>query len=215
MSNNRQNGTAGSASPRTISRRGRPKEAPQPVSREAKLVATAILEVLAGVRTPDSAALATGLSVARYYFWEQRALEGLVMACEPCGDGRCSSPRHRIAALEKEVARLQQQCDRQHALTRAAQRTLSMPQLTASKAPAKTNGKGSAKTPRKRRPAVRALKAIATLKAAADVDGNSSGAVGTEVLQRSASSPSSPSAAGGAGGPVAPSATAGNQRTEE
>ena len=61
------------------SRRNRP----QPVSREAQRVAAAILEVLAGVRTPTEAAAAVGLSVPRYYLWEQRALEGLVRACEP------------------------------------------------------------------------------------------------------------------------------------
>jgi hypothetical protein len=42
-----------------------------------------ILEVLAGMRTPTEAATVVGLSVPRYYLWEQRALEGLVRACEP------------------------------------------------------------------------------------------------------------------------------------
>ena len=200
MSDDRQNVTANLMSPRAILRRGRPKESPYPVSREAKSVATAILEVLAGVRTPDAAAVATGLSVARYYLWEQRALEGLVMACEPRGEGRSSSPRYRIAALEREVLRLRQECARHQALARVAQRTLSMPQVTVPKAPAKTNGKGSGKTARKRRPAVRALKAIAMLKATSEPDcgSDSSGAIPPEVLQRSAVDKPSQTAACGA-----------------
>lgn len=50
---------------------------------EARRLAAVILEVLAGVQTPTSAALALGIRPPRYYFLEQRALGGLVSACEP------------------------------------------------------------------------------------------------------------------------------------
>ncbi len=60
-----------------------PKERPRPASREAQRLAAAILEVLAGVRTPTDAAAALEISLPRYYLWEQRALAGLVAACEP------------------------------------------------------------------------------------------------------------------------------------
>ena len=49
-------------------------------SREAKQLAAAILEVLAGARTPTEAALALNLSVPRYYQLETQALRGLVHA---------------------------------------------------------------------------------------------------------------------------------------
>ncbi len=57
-------------------------------SREANRVAAAILEVLAGVRTPTCAAEALAISLPRYYQWEERALEGLLLACEPRPLGR-------------------------------------------------------------------------------------------------------------------------------
>ena len=72
---------AGHAGP--VVRKKRSGMRPIPVSRDAQRVATAILEVLAGVRTPAEAAAAVSLSLPRYYLWEQRALEGLVRACEP------------------------------------------------------------------------------------------------------------------------------------
>jgi hypothetical protein len=49
-------------------------------SREARRLAAAVLEVLAGVRSPSDAARVLGLSLARYYQLEQRALAGLVTA---------------------------------------------------------------------------------------------------------------------------------------
>jgi hypothetical protein len=51
-----------------------PAPRPQPPSREAQRMAAAILEVLAGVRTPTDAASALGIGVPRYYIYEQRAL---------------------------------------------------------------------------------------------------------------------------------------------
>ena len=146
-----------------------------PVSHDAQRVATAILEVLAGVRTPTEAAAALSLSVPRYYLWEQRALEGLVRACEPRPKGKAAHERHQITVLEKEVARLRQDCARQQALVRASQRTIG---LTASAPPAtrpaaksggkviaKTAGAVAGKAKRKRRPVARALKAVAALQA--------------------------------------------------
>ena len=148
---------------------------PIPVSRDAQRVATAILEVLAGVRTPTEAADAVSLSLPRYYLWEQRALEGLVRACEPRPVGQVMGQRHQIAVLEKEVARLRQDCARQQALVRASQRTIGLaasgPPVTkpaakpVGKATAKVAGTVASKAKRKRRPVARALKAVAALQA--------------------------------------------------
>jgi len=168
------------------------------VSRDAQRFAAVILEVLAGVRTPTEAAAALSVSVSRYYLWEQRALEGLVRACEPRPVGKAASERHRIALLEKEVARLRQECARQQALVRASQRTigLAVSPPPAAKAAAKPGGKPGAKTAeaaagkakRKRRPVARALKAVAALQAApsqGETPANSSSANRAEVVQRS------------------------------
>jgi len=176
-------------------RQGRPAEPKQPVSREAQRFATGILEVLAGVRTPTDAAAAMGISVPRYYLWEQRALEGLVAACQPRGAGKIVSSRCQILALEKEIARLKQECARQQALVRVTQRTIGLAPPQAPKPTTKASGKAAGKKARKRRPAVRALKAVAVLRAASTAEdgGDSSGVPPSEVLQRSAvSNPSLP-----------------------
>jgi len=186
-------GSAPKGRPPGQRRSGRAKR-PEPMSREAQRMATAILEVLAGVRTPAAAATALGITVPRYYVWEQRALAGMVAACEPQAAGG-TSPRWRIAMLEKEVARLRQQCARQEALARAAQRTIGLAPAPVFKPAAKAGAKTAAhhgdkpagKRPRKRRPAARALKAAAALRAAPVADAplppNCSGVVATEVLQ--------------------------------
>jgi len=177
---------------------------PIPVSRDAQRVAAVILEVLAGMRTPTEAAAVVGLSVPRYYLWEQRALEGLVRACEPRPKGQVISQRHQIAVLEKEITRLRQDCARQQALVRASQRTigLAVSPSPAAKSPVKPGGKAVAKvagattgkTKRKRRPVARALKAVAALQATPEEDqilADSSSAEKVEMVQRSVPSSSS------------------------
>ena len=169
-----------------------------PVSRDAQRFAAAILEVLAGVRTPTEAAAALSLSLPRYYLWEQRALEGLVRACEPRPVGKAASERHQIAVLEKEVARLRQDCARQQALVRAAQRTIGLaaspPPATkpavkpGSKATAKAGGDVAGKAKRKRRPVARALIAVAAVQALpgeSESLADSPSAIAADVVQRS------------------------------
>ncbi len=175
--------------------------AAEPASREAQRFAAAILEVLAGVRTPTEAASALGVSVPRYYLLEQRALAGLVSACERRRVGKGSSPQHRIASLEKEIAGLRQECARQQALVRAAQRTIGLgppaPPKPAQKAGGKSPAHRGTKAKRKRRPVARALKAAAALSAASAVEGtaeDSSSSAAAQVLQRSAEGSVSPSA---------------------
>lgn len=172
--------------------RGRPARPAQPASREAQRCAAAILEVLAGVRTPADAAAGLGVSLPRYYLWEQRALAGLVSACEPRPVGKGPSTQRRIASLEKENVRLRQDCARQQALVRAAQRTIGLGPPPPPKPAAKPAGKAPAtsaiKAKRKRRPVARALKAAAALKAASAAEktaADASSAVAAEVLQRS------------------------------
>lgn len=174
----------------------RPVVPHQPVSREAQRVAAAILEVLAGVRTPTDAAGALGMAVPRYYLWEQRALAALVAACEPRPAGQTISLRHQVTTLQKEVSQLKQQCARQQALVRATQRTVgltppaSKPAVKVDeKAAGKGAGRRAGKRPRQRRPVIRALKAAAAVRAMPVADepsvNDSSGAIVTDLLQRS------------------------------
>src|ERR1700674_189164 len=70
------------------------------VSAAAKRLAAAILEVLAGVRTPQQAAEAVVLSLQRYYQVEAGALRGLLAACEPRPRGRQPDAQSAVSALK-------------------------------------------------------------------------------------------------------------------
>ena len=103
--------------------------------------------------------------VPRYYLWEQRALEGLVPACEPRPQGETVSEHRSRSWRRKSDATAAGLCpaagpgaglaadDRPGTLRRAPETVK----------PAKAAGK----RPRKRRPVVRALKAAAAIAAAA------------------------------------------------
>jgi hypothetical protein len=123
---------------------------------EAKRLAAAILEVLAGARTPTEAATALGLSVPRYYQVETQALRGLLQACEPKPRGRVRTVETEVKTLSKENQRLQRELTRHQTLARAAQRAvgLSPPAPVVNKA---------GKKPRRRRVA-RALSVAERLK---------------------------------------------------
>jgi hypothetical protein len=133
------------------------KDLGEGASAEARKRTAAILEVLAGTRTPTAAAEALGVSLPRYYLLEVQALHGMLVACEPRTIGRTASPESALAALRRECEQLRRDCARQQALVRAAQRTIGLPPPTPAKA--ESNGKKR----RRRRPTARALRAVARL----------------------------------------------------
>jgi hypothetical protein len=174
--------------------RGRPRK--PAASREAQRFAAVILEVLAGFRTPTDAAAVLGVSLPRYYQWEQRAVEGLVFACEPRHVGKVKGPQTEIKALKKEISRLHRDCVRQQALVRASQRTIGLapPPAAAAKPKGKAPRSGTGKTRRKRRPVIRAMKAAAALRVAPaldDLPAVSSSALAEELVQHGAPSSTS------------------------
>jgi hypothetical protein len=127
-------------------------------SPEARKLAAAILEVLAGAQTPGEAAWTLGLSLARYYQLEMRAMAGLVAACEDRRrKGRGHGGGQELAALRRECEQLRRLCARQQALARATRRTVG---LTPPAPPTPASGTGKR---RKRRPTARALKMAALL----------------------------------------------------
>src|SRR5690348_2199749 len=81
----------------------------QESSRDARRLAAAILEVLAGARTPAEAATALGLSLPRYYQLEAQALRGLLAACAPRPHGRQPSAEGEVRALRQEAERLRRE----------------------------------------------------------------------------------------------------------
>ena len=141
--------------PKTRERMKGPKL--QDVSRSARLVATAILEVMAGARLPSDAAKALGVSQPRYYLLENRAMNGLIAACEPRQKGRVRSTASELASAQQQIKRLQQDCARYSALARVAQRTIGLNAPQPVKA-------ADGKKYRKRKPTVRALKVLDMLK---------------------------------------------------
>jgi hypothetical protein len=126
---------------------------------EAQRLAAAILEVLAGVRTPGQAAEALGVSQARYFQVETRAMQALVAGCAPRPRGPGRSAERELAALRREQERLQRQLSRQQTLLRLAQRSLGL----APPAPAKPAGGKEKGKKRRRQPVVRALRAAEVL----------------------------------------------------
>ncbi len=129
----------------------------QDTSRQAKQVAAAILEVLAGARTPQQAAEALTVSLPRYYQLESRALRSVVVACEARPKGRVRSPASEVAKLKAQNAQLQREVTRQQALVRAAQRSVGLAPPAAP--PPKVAGKK-----RRRRPVARALSVATRLR---------------------------------------------------
>lgn len=126
-------------------------------STAARRGAAAILEVWAGVRTPQQAASELGLSLPRYYQIEQRAVTAVVTSCEPQPRGPGPNLERQIRALERQLATSRRDAARLQSLLRTSQRTLG---LAAPPAPAAA-GKGSKRRPKK--PTARALKYAAAL----------------------------------------------------
>ena len=129
-------------------------------SAQARKLAAVILEVLAGLRTVNDAAAAVEVSLPRYYACELRALQGLLAACEPQPRGRQPAAATELATLKRRCEQLQQQVVRQQSLLRLAQRGIGLSPATP---PASKPGKGK----RRRRPRLRALKAIEQLQSPA------------------------------------------------
>lgn len=150
----------------------------QTSSGEANRRAAAILEVLAGERSPSEAAEALEISLPYFYLLERKALEGLVRACEVQPKGPPPpSTAERIALVEQQLAAAQRECQRLAALVRVTQRAVGLPGPAAGRTaekPSKSDGKKTdgkttdgnsrGKRTRRRRPSVRALRAAQTVR---------------------------------------------------
>ena len=156
------NPAAVSAPGKAVKAKGRPRGPATDwgagASTAAKRLAAAILEVLAGTRTPAEAAQAVGVSLPRYYLLEVRALQGMLVACEPRPLGRQQTAESALAALQRDCEHWRRECTRQQALVRAAQRTIGL------SPPAVTKPSPNGSKRRRRRPTARALRAAARLK---------------------------------------------------
>jgi hypothetical protein len=93
-------------------------------SKEARLLASTVLEVLAGSLGPGEAAQLLGCSSPQYYKREARALEGLLRGCEPRARGRQRKPEQELEKLRASHAKLERECARLQALVRALGKTV-------------------------------------------------------------------------------------------
>jgi hypothetical protein len=127
------------------------------ITGDSRRAAAAVLEVLAGVCSPDEAAKSLGMSLPAYYKLEVRAVQGLIEGCRRPERGPRVSTDDRFEKLTRHCQHLQQELQRYQALVRNAQRAAG---LGSSPTVEKTDIRGR----RKRRPSVRALKAVEMLR---------------------------------------------------
>jgi hypothetical protein len=135
-------------------------------SPEAKKLSAVVLESLAGVRSPQDAAKAAGISVQRFYVLETRALQGMVRSLEPRRKGRQRGAEDLLAAAVKEKERLARDLGRTQALLRSAHRVIGVQSVTSTEKSDKIAATGK----RRRRPVARAVKAVAVLRASGEAE---------------------------------------------
>lgn len=84
--------------------------------------AACVLEVLAGLRSPEEAARTLGVSVPTYYNLEARALHGLLHGCRTESPGRKLALEKKVRVAEARAAELERQLQRYRAVLRNARR---------------------------------------------------------------------------------------------
>jgi hypothetical protein len=130
-------------------------------SEPARKAASAVLQVMAGMRTPTEVSETLGINVNRYYVLETRALSGMVKALEPLPRGRRQRPEAELERLRREKAKAERESSRYQALLRASQKAMGLGPMS--------DPKGQSKKPlaskKARRPRVRAKAALEALSA--------------------------------------------------
>lgn len=152
---------------------GRPKRLPKPklppevtASSQARRIAAVLLEVLAGVRATGSAAKELGITPMRFYQIEERAIGGLISACEPRSSGLQPERRDalELASLREQVRRQAQELNQARSVLRTTRRQLgvaSAPEPIVVRPGKRKDGKPT--KAKVRRPTVRALTVVRRL----------------------------------------------------
>jgi hypothetical protein len=189
-------------SPATPSRRkgGRPPRpaTPKPppevtASSQARRIAAVLLEVLAGLRATGSAAKELGVTPMRFYQIEERAIGGLIAACEPRPSGLQPERRDalELASLREQVRRQAQELNQARSVLRTTRRQLGVataPEPIAVKPGTRKDGKPT--KAKVRRPTVRALTMVRRLlRADATAAATSDGATSTGPAAAPTSTP--------------------------
>jgi hypothetical protein len=141
--------------------RTKPYVDPFAASEPARRAAAAVLEVMAGMKSPQDVSQALGINVNRYYVLETRALAAMVKALEPLPRGRRRRPEAELAQLAREKAKSEREAGRYQALWRASQKALGLGAVSVPRGQSKAPGASK----KARRPRVRAkavLEALST-----------------------------------------------------
>jgi hypothetical protein len=179
---------------------GRPKGSvtskPPPevaASSQARRIAAVLLEVLAGLRATGSAAKELGITPMRFYQIEERAIGGLISACEPRPSGLQPERRDalELASLREQVRRQTQELNQARSVLRTTRRQLGVataPEPIAVKPGTRKDGKPT--KAKVRRPTVRALTMVRRLmKADATAAAASGSAASTGLAPGATSTP--------------------------
>lgn len=136
----------------------------------ARRRAACVLEVLAGVRSPEEAAIALEVQLGTYFQIEERALRGLLSSCSPQPRGHAPDYAKALEESRRRVGELEREVQRHQALLRSAQRTASLLSESRGSSPARAPSApsrvvvSSASSRRSGRvPKARALRAVAAL----------------------------------------------------
>ena len=156
----------------SLTKPSKPPRPPKPppetqASPQARRTAAVLLEVLAGLRATGSAAQELGVTPMRYYQIEERAIGGLIVACEPRPSGLPPERRdaQELAKLREQMRRQTQELNQARSVLRTTQRQLGVATAVGPiVVKGGTAGKGGAPTKHKvRRPTVRALTMVRRL----------------------------------------------------
>lgn len=140
-------------------------EEQEPVSAYGRERGAIVLEVLAGSMQVGEAAKRLGVNPPAYYNLENRAIRGLIKACEPSPKGPGENLHKKVRDLEEEIVHLQREVRRYQSLTRAAQKAIGL-QMSVEKAvkPASNKEKGNGTKKRGRPRKARGIRAAERLR---------------------------------------------------
>lgn len=127
-------------------------------SAEAKRMACLVLEVLSGLRSPNSASTTAGIAPQRYYYLELRALQAMVQSLEPRPRGPQQRPEAERDKLLKRCERLEYELRRAQSHLRSTQRAFGL--APPKDAEVKRKDRSGKERRHRRRPTVRARKTV-------------------------------------------------------
>jgi hypothetical protein len=135
----------------------------------ARRRAACVLEVLAGVRTPEECASALDVALGSFFQLEERALRGLVAGCMDQPRGRAPDLAKALEEARVRIGQLEREVQRHQALLRGAQRAAGLlgDARASASSPVRPPTPSKASSSRGAQRKIRALRAVDALRAPA------------------------------------------------